>query len=773
MTLYAGEDFYGTEGGGEHYGAYLGTSATSHEYAFASNSANHPLSYDPSQAEIVEVRFKTEDLAVQAGKNPHLVLMAVQETDGVTSANSKAYVPFTIQNGQWQTVRIPLNEELKSADYLKSLGLRFRYTRNQTSGSYAKIVVDYIYMGKEAEAPSKIFIGFTNQDTDKERYLSQTYGNVNLDVGGWSKSSRIGSLTFSSSGEGTMKMQMAADATQGVFYVQASPNINNLLTMEYDTKNAEIVQFRFKLKNFKAYSTPVVGLYFYSTKKSHPLGSDSIRNTAVNYQPTAEELNRDTYITVTFPVSDAVKAAERITALRLSLNGMESISTTQLGEITVDYIYVGPKAFAPSGTVTATFLDAEGNTLATETVVKGTDAVYTGTTPVKAATAEAHYRFLGWDKPLEAVWEDTVYTAQFAAEAHVFAYSNVTAEGHTATCACGYAMTTVHSFADGICACGEKEHKEPVENASLKLNHSLNLASDISVNLVIPKTALAGFDMSTVYVESVIDRYTGNEQTGTKVLHIEPVENGNYYYFTVTGLTAIHMNDRIRSVLYGTKDGQPYYSPVDDYAVADYAYAVLNMSSGEGEVKTLCADLLRYGAKAQIYKNYRTDALADAKMTEGHKACLSDLEAVTFGNNNRILADVENASVTWAGKTLNLDSKVELKFVFNPANYAGEVSDLTLRVSYQDIEGKTKSFTVENAELYSASMGVYAFTVDTLLAAELRAVVSVQVYAGDTPVSCTLQFSADTYGNNQKGDLLTLCKALMAYSDSAKAYFVK
>jgi hypothetical protein len=277
--------------------------------------------------------------------------------------------------------------------------------------------------------------------------------------------------------------------------------------------------------------------------------------------------------------------------------------------------------------------------------------------------------------------------------------------------------------------------------------------------------------MSTVYVESIPDRYTGNEQTGTKVLRIEPVENGNYYYFTVTGLTAIHMNDRIRSVLYGTKDGQPYYSPVDDYAVADYAYAVLNMSSGDGEVKTLCADLLRYGAKAQIYKNYRTDALADAKMTEVQKAYLSDLEAVTFGNNNRILADVENATVTWAGKTLNLDSKVELKFVFNPAKYTGDLNDLTLRVSYQDIEGQTKSFTVENAELYSASMGVYAFTVDTLLAAELRAVVSVQVYEGDTPVSCTLQFSADTYGNNQKGDLLTLCKAMLAYSDAAKAQF--
>jgi len=68
-------------------------------------------------------------------------------------------------------------------------------------------------------------------------------------------------------------------------------------------------------------------------------------------------------------------------------------------------------------------------------------------------------------------------------------------------------------------------------------------------------------------------------------------------------------------------------------------------------------------------------------------------------------------------------------------------------------------------------MGLYVFTLDALLAAELRSVVSVQIFAGDIPVSCTLQYSADTYGNNKTGNLLELCKALFAYSDSAKAYF--
>ena len=34
-----------------------------------------------------------------------------------------------------------------------------------------------------------------------------------------------------------------------------------------------------------------------------------------------------------------------------------------------------------------------------------------------------------------------------------------------------------------------------------------------------------------------------------------------------------------------------------------------------------------------------------------------------------------------------------------------------------------------------------------------------------------LQYSAHAYGNNKASTLLDLCKALFAYSDSARAYF--
>jgi predicted DNA-binding protein YlxM (UPF0122 family) len=279
--------------------------------------------------------------------------------------------------------------------------------------------------------------------------------------------------------------------------------------------------------------------------------------------------------------------------------------------------------------------------------------------------------------------------------------------------------------------------------------------------------------MDTVYILTEIERYEGNRKIGTELLKLLPVEQGDYYYFTLKGLAAIHMNDRIRSVLYGSKEGQTYYSATDDYSIADYAYSQMNKSAGSvpDVLRRLCADLLRYGAKAQIYKSYRTDALADSAMTASQRAYLSDLEAVSFGNTDRVLTDLDNAPITWAGKALNLESRVGLKFVFDPTNYSGSISDLMLCISYRDGNGNQRSAKIKDPALYNEAKGLYVFTADMLLAAELRSVVAVQIFADNTPLSCTLEYSADTYGNNKTGTLLDLCKALFAYSDSAKAYF--
>ena len=343
---------------------------------------------------------------------------------------------------------------------------------------------------------------------------------------------------------------------------------------------------------------------------------------------------------------------------------------------------------------------------------------------------------------------------------------------HTDACnRCGKDYgTAAHTKENGICTlCGAGEAVEPTVDPAVELRHTLNLASDISINYAIAASQLEGYD--SFYLECVLPVYDSALLIGENTVRIEPELKGSYYYFTLTGITAVQMGNRIKATVYMEKAGVPYVSLTDDYSVADYAYSQLSKASASKTLKTLCADLLVYGSAAQTYKGYRTDALVSNAMTETEKAYCSDTEKVIFGNNNSIMDDVDVPDITWVGKSLSLESKVVLKFIFDTASYTGDVSDLTLKVTYTDYEGKLQTVTLSDPVPYGTVATRYAFDFDGLLAAELRSVVDVAVYAGQTQISSTLRYSADTYGNNKTGNLLTLCKALFAYSDAARAYF--
>ena len=124
-----------------------------------------------------------------------------------------------------------------------------------------------------------------------------------------------------------------------------------------------------------------------------------------------------------------------------------------------------------------------------------------------------------------------------------------------------------------------------------------------------------------------------------------------------------------------------------------------------------------------------------------------------------------------AGRSLALESKVTLNYVVEAIGYTGAMEDLTMVVSYVDIDGVTQNVTLSNPVPYGTSTTRYTFAFDSLLAAELRAVLSAAVYSGDTQLSNSTIYSIDSYGVGKTGELGDLCKALMAYSDTALAYF--
>ena len=327
--------------------------------------------------------------------------------------------------------------------------------------------------------------------------------------------------------------------------------------------------------------------------------------------------------------------------------------------------------------------------------------------------------------------------------------------------------STGHTYVDGVCvSCGYS----PVNmDNSIVINHSLNLASDISIMFVVKTSYLDAYD--SFYLECKVPVYKGNTRTEYKTLQIDPVLNGNYYYFTLTGMTAVMMGDEVEAILYMTKGGGIYRSATDYYSVAEYAYAQLNKSNATYKLKALCANLLQYGAAAQTYKNYRTDALVHLDMTLEHMEYMTDLGSVTFNNNNSYIEDLASPTVAWQGKSLILDSKITIRYVINTSGYSGNLSNLSLRLSYLDYSGKQKTVTLTNLQPYGSNSNWYSFDFDGLLAAELRQVVSATVYAGNVQVSKTLKYSADTYGNGKTGTLSDVCKAMVAYSDTALAYF--
>lgn len=300
------------------------------------------------------------------------------------------------------------------------------------------------------------------------------------------------------------------------------------------------------------------------------------------------------------------------------------------------------------------------------------------------------------------------------------------------------------------------DNELPVDGDA-EIKHSLNLASDISLNYAVSKDVLADYDEA--YMEVTFKGET---------FFLEPEINGDYGYFTVDGITAVDMTEELTAKLHLFLGEEEFVSETDVYSVATYAYAQMNKATATDELKAVCANLLRYGAQAQIVKG-STNVLADAAMTAEQKAYLTDLNTVSVASVAKTLGDAEG--IAWAGKSLVLDSKVAVKAIFDLTGYAGDVEALNLRVSYVSANGKEVTLTVDTCELYNIEKNFYAFTVDTLLATDMRCELTMALYEGDTQISETQVYSVESYCASRAGLIGELGKALLAYSDAAKAFF--
>ena len=846
---------------------------------FGNSASKKSLNYDPSKAEVMQVRFRLNNCSQGGNGTSNLIfLYGGYKSDGTYvnyegyTAGTKSRKDITNFKNVFQTLTVDLHEDIRKLESIVLFGLRFQYL----TGTDSSIDIDYIYVGPKALAPANNYSHeaelsngsslFVQGSGVKTQSNTKTYTEASFDFTG------TGFDIISRTGidQATIRVEVQ-EATTGT--VVRTMTVNNKGEMELS--QIPVVSIHgLPHGSYKVYIW--VNKAYTSTLEILNRGGDFFFDAVRIYDPvdvskeaglmtTQEKLSLDAYIgdkeahdyvkeirdillsvadfnAVTFGNStsgalfvDSVELDTPVVPDGTVLNPLEPAPTEYVDMVTdhlalhvKDYNKVGPKnevylspgeavvfklvlsaaqkpvsidiaaktLLTDSGILAAGFVSSPSTSSETlnvlsrieENLVTSTGMyydldvsklptsgdvylviynAYEGDSKTENILSITDLKVAYKEQPTEKLPEDD-NTGTGDEEIKPEKRAPKVLDEPYAFTVDGRTLEAAAVFMDAVLL--SRKDETPILDQGTKIRHSLNLASDISMNYLVAKEELDGYE--NVYLEVLIPIYEENSHTNyhREVLHPED-KSENYYYFTLGGLTAVNMNDRLEATLYMEKDGRTYYSETDVYSIADYAYAQMGRAGVPEKLKALCAELLRYGSSAQTYKGYRTDALVNANMTEDQKAYLSDLDAVTFGNTNTVLNDLPDAPIQWKGKALSLESKVCLKFIFSMGTYTGELSDLRLHVGYTDVDGNNKTLVLREAELYNVKNSYYAFTLDALTAAELRTLVSAQVYAGDSPVSATLQYSADTYGNNKTGALLDLCKALFAYSDSAKAYF--
>ena len=183
-------------------------------------------------------------------------------------------------------------------------------------------------------------------------------------------------------------------------------------------------------------------------------------------------------------------------------------------------------------------------------------------------------------------------------------------------------------------------------------------------------------------------------------------------------------------------------------------------------------DFLNYASAAQVYFNRNVNDLVNADLTAGQAALGTQTAAAI--NSDRADGAVTNPRVAVSGCTLIFESKIVMKFVFNPTDYLNDGGSLSdLRVVVRDAGGGIlRTFLSDEFVNYNAAGTLKSVLFDDLGATEMRKAVTFQVMSGDTAVSNSRTYSIQSYAYSKQTDARQgeLMRELIKYGDSMAAW---
>lgn len=265
-------------------------------------------------------------------------------------------------------------------------------------------------------------------------------------------------------------------------------------------------------------------------------------------------------------------------------------------------------------------------------------------------------------------------------------------------------------------------------------------------------------DIDVIYKATVPTGYTDVSMTFTMNGESVTVEDDGTHTFVFEGVNPQCIGDNISATLTATCDDEQLSDEIAEYSVRTYCVNQLAKDSISAELRTLLSDVLAYGAAAQTYMSYNTDALVTAgddiaNPTYSTYADLSDLTATFEGT--------ASDNLCWVGAGLKLTNSVAMFFRF----YAESTDDLTVTVA---INGREETFTEFTA--VDGMEDVYEITFAGIKANEFGAPVTASFSTGGNTVSYSVNAYVCAKQADANSNLAALVKALYNYGAAAEAY---
>jgi len=199
------------------------------------------------------------------------------------------------------------------------------------------------------------FANFTGNTT---RYQGSTYSGVDYDAASnWSLLTARYLAPEIDTAAGTLKTGFK-NTSYSHLWIQTGASYNSNFTLNYQPQSDHVAQIRVKFDNLQVKSgesTAKMQIYYF-------VGEGSASETVYAMDAisiTADQLASDGFVTFRFPISGIDSASHtNLTSLRVQIGNVESISASELGTMTFDYIYLGPSG-AKISTFTCTTCEDE------------------------------------------------------------------------------------------------------------------------------------------------------------------------------------------------------------------------------------------------------------------------------------------------------------------------------------------------------------------------------------------------------------------------------